>query len=402
MFGPCLQPAGAELVREDIRTDGILKPDLWDKLILEVKDVQAEKATGKGVETLARLWKQSPPEDVIKDPDMDGFNGDDSILSLLLTYLPPELADQLRANLPQINARHARMIRDSPMQAEVWGESSSQSVDGESQDDSWLAVHFLPEPERQPILDLHRPISNKVDVSRTISASEETLVAGSIVVSGPHSEADTSAAIPSPHPVLDDALPISSPQNRYSAPSRQPPVKNDQGRTPLPMKRPRDPEPPDVPLKRRKPSPAREEDSSSPAASASFKSSSISQKQPRQFRKPSSSTSSSPSVYISPKLERKAWHLGFKGEAEIQNLAAMRERLKSMTSKPVEGGDKSNPTPDKPDMGSPCSPPKKVRHGLRNPEGDPGHALKQEVIQGIKDGRSAARLRCIGSQSQRP
>ena len=407
MFGPYLQPGGAELIQEDIRMTGVLKPDLWDNLVLEVKDVQAENVTGKGAEELFRLWNQTQPEKVLENPDTNGFRGDDSLLHRLLTYLPSELADQLRVNLPQIKARYARAVKDTPMPVE--GESCSQTVDGESQDDSWLAAHFLPEAARQTILGLSSPASDSVDISRTITVSEETLEAVSTtLVSVPDGVPIVGSTTPPPHPFLDEALPISSPQVESTAPSRQPAVTANQRHAPnasLSKKRLRDPESPDIPLKRRKASLALEAESSSSAVastSASLKSSSsVSKKQSRPFRKPAANTGS-PTIYISPKLERKARHLGFKGEAEIQNLAAMREKLRAMTSKPVEEGDKLDHVSDKPDVGSWSSPSRNIRHSPRSVGDDPDRSLKEKVIQGIKDGRSAARLRCVGSQSQGP
>jgi len=404
MFGPYLQPGGAELMREDIRTVGILKPDLWDKLVLEIKDVQAEHVSGKGAEELVRLWKQSQSEDVLKKPDMDVFKGDDGLLGPILTHLPAELASQLRANLPEIKARYERAVRDAPMRVDMWGENSSQTADGESQDDSWLAAHFLPEAAHQPLLGLST--HDEVDVSSTILVSEGTVVAESTVsVSAPNGGSDGSAAVAPPHPALDGAVPIFSPRFESCSPPRQPAVKEDQGRAPgaslSSKKRLRDPEPPGLPLKRRKASAAYEEEFSSSAASVSTitslkSSSSISQKRPRQPQKPSPNTSSSPSVCVSSKLERKARHLGFKGEAEIQNLAAMREKLRAMTSKPVGDGCKLEHVPDTPDMGSSSQ----SKNSPQSAEDGPSCSLKKKVIQDIKDERSTARLRCVGSQSQ--
>jgi hypothetical protein len=400
MFGPHLEPGGAELIREDIRTTGILKPDLWDSLVLEVKDVQAENVTGRGAKELVWLWEEFQPEDVLKKPDMEELKGDDSLLGRLLTYLPPELANQLRVNLPQIKARHARKIRDTATSVEAWGESSSQTFDGGSQDESWLAAHFLPEAASQPIHGLSSPASDEVNMSRAILVSEKTLVAESTVVVSAHDgKSDASAAKPPPILVLDDALPRSSPQFESSAPSVLKEVRERAPSASLSKKRHRDPEPSDAPSKCRKVSLVRE-GSSSTAALASLKS--ISQKRPKQSREPSTNTSPSPNVYVSPKLERRARYLGFKDEAEIQNLAAMREKLRVMTSKPVEKGNKPGPVPDKPDAGSSSSPLRRVRNGLRNAEDDPGRSLKQKAIQFIKDGRSTTRLRCIGSQSQGP
>jgi hypothetical protein len=388
MFGPCLQPGGAELIWEDIRAIGILKPDLWNDLVLEVKDVQAENVTGKSGGEPIRSWKQHLPEDVLKEPEIDTFEGEDSILGWLLTHLPSELANQLRVNLPQIKERHAKMVKDGSMQVvELCGESSSQTVDGESQDDSWLAAHFLPGAANQPILGLSSPTSDKVDGSKTILVSEEALAA-------------EYAAIPAPCPVLGDALPGSSPQFESSISSRQSHIQEGQGRAPsvsLSKKRLRDPETLCVPSKRRKASSRAEEE---PSVASPRSSPSISQQEGGQRRKPSVNTSPSPSVYVSPKLERKARHLGFKGEAEIQNLAVMREQLIAMTPKPVEGG-KPEPVPEKVDMSS-SSWPKKVRHSPQDAEDDPGGSLKERVIQDIKDRRSAIQLRCIGSQSQAP
>jgi hypothetical protein len=346
MFGPYLQRGGAELIREDIRTTGLLKPDIWDNIVLEIKDVQAERVSGTGAEDLVRLWKQSQPEDVLENPDMDRSKGDDSLLGWLLTYLPSELANQLRANLAHIKARHARVVRNAPMRVELWGESPSQTADGESQDDSWLAAHFLPEAAPHPLLGLSSPTPDEVNVSSSVLVSEETVVAEStVIVPVPSGECDASAAIPPPPPALDGAVPIFSPLFESSVPPGQSAGKEVQGRAPnasLSKKRLRDPEPPGVPPKRRRASSACEEESSSSAesvlaATSLNSSSSISQKQPRQFHKPSTNIGSSPSVYISPKLKRKARHLGFKGEAEIQNLAVMREKLRSMASRPVEG-----------------------------------------------------------------
>ena len=410
MFGPYLQPGGAELIRKDIRRARILKPDIWDNLILEVKDVQAENVSGKGAEELVRLWKQPQPEDVLKKPDMDEFQGNGSLFGVLLTYLPSELANQLRVRLPQIQARHARLLRDAPMRVNVWGEDSSQTVDGESQDDSWLAAHFLPETAHQPTICLPGPTSDDADVSRTMLVSEGTPVAESAaIVSVTDGEFNASAAIPPPYCVLDDSLPISGPQFESSPPSRQLAVQENLGHVPsapLSKKRLRDPEPPDVPIKRRRIAPpAREGEPSSSAASAPLaplkSASSVSQKHPpRQFHKPSPDTTSAPSGSVSSKFERKARHLGFNDKAEIQNLAAMRERLRAMTSKPVEGENPDH-TPDKPEMGS-SSHSKKIRHGPRTAEDDLGRSLKERVVQGIKDGRSIAHLRCVGSQSQGP
>ncbi len=409
IFGPCLQPGGAELMREDIRTIGLLKPDLWDNLILEIKDVQAENVSGIGAEELVRCWKQSPPEDVLEKADMVGDKGDASLLGWLLTYLPSDLANQLHPNLPQVKARYAGRVRDAQMQVEVWGESCSQTVDGESQDDSWLAAHFLPEVERQPIIGLSSSIPDELHVSRAIVLSEETVDAESTVFcSIPDSESDASTVIPPPHHVLDGSVPIFCPRFEFSAPARQSVVneKHDQRCAPSTTlsstKRLRDPEPPGVPTKRRKASSAFEEEISTSAASASVTtslqpSSSISQTQPRQFHKSSINMSSSSSVYVSPKLERKARHLGFKGEAEIQNLAAMREKLMAMSSKPVGDGDKLDCVPDKPDMGSLSS---HLKIGPRNAEDESGRSLKKKMTEDIRGGRSTARLRCIGSQSQ--
>ena len=409
IFGPCLQPGGAELIREDIRTIGLLKPDLWDNLILEIKDVQEEHVSGIGAEELARCCKQPQPEDVLEKTDMVGNKGDDGPLGWLLTYLPSDLANQLRANLLQVKARYARGVRDAQIQVEPWGETPSQTADGESQDDSWLAAHFLPEVAHQPGLCLSSPIPDEVHVSRMISSSEETVVAESTVfLSIPNSESDASAVIPPPRPVLDGSDPIFCPQFESSAPARRSVVKEKHAQrcapsaTPSSPKRLRDPEPPGVSTKRRKVSSAFEEEISGSAASASVAtslqpSSSISQTQRRKFHKSSINTSSSPSVYISPKLERKARHLGFKGEAEIQNLAAMREKLRAMTSKPAGDGDKLDYVPDKPDMGPSSS---HLKNGPRNAEGEHGHSLKKEMTEGIRSRRSTARLRCIGSQSQ--
>ena len=410
MFGPYLQPGGAELIRKDIYRARIPKPDIWDNLVLEVKDVQAENVIGNSAEELVRLWKKSQPDDVPENPNLDEIQGDDDLLGLLLTYLPSELANQLRANLPQIKARHARMIRDVPVQVKVWGENSSQSADEESQDDSWLAAHFLPEAARQPVPGFSGPTQDEADVSRTTLVSEETLVAESpVIVSVTEGEFNASAAIPPPHIVLDESLPISGPQVESSAPSGQFAVKENRGDVPgasLSKKRLRDPEPPDMTMKRRRIDlPAREREASSSTASASapilaLKSSSISRKQPRELHKPPPNAISAPSVYVSSKFERKARHLGFEDGAEIQNLAAMREKLRAMTSKPVEG-DKPGHVSGKPEMGS-RSHSKKIRHGPRTAEDDPDPSLKKKVVQVIKDGRSTARLRCVGSQSQGP
>ena len=409
IFGPCLQPGGAELIHEDIRTIELLKPDLWDNLILEIKDVQAEHISGTGAEELVRCQKRSQPEDVLEKADMVGDRSDDGVLGWLLTYLPSDLANQLRAHLLQVKARHARGVRDAQTQVEIWEESASQTADGESQDDSWLAAHFLPEVAHQPVLGLPSPILDEVHVSRTVSLSEETVVAESTVFfSIPDSEHDASAVIPPPHPVIDDSDPIFGPRFKCSAPARQSVVKEEDSQRRAPSatlsstKRLRDPEPPDIPTKRRKVSSAFEEGTSTSAASVPVAtplqpSSSISQTQPRKFHKSSINTSSSPSVYISPKLKRKARHLGFKGEAEIQNLAAMREKLRAMISKRVGDEDKFDHVPDKPDMGSSSS---HLKDGPRNAEGEPGRSLKKEMAEGIRGGRSTARLRCIGSQSQ--
>ena len=408
MFGSCLQPGGAELIRKDIRRARILKPDIWDNLILVVKDVQAENVTANSAEELVRLWKPSQRDDVLKDPDMDEFQDNDNLLGLLLTYLPPDLANQLRTNLPQIKARHARVIQDIPMQGEVWGEdsNSSQTVDGESQDDSWLAAHFLPEAAQRPIIGLPGLISDNSSVVRTILSSEEAPADESVVVSVADSESNASVAIPPSHDVLDESLPISHPRFESSAPSRQSAVKESLGHAAsasLSKKRLQDPEPPDVPIKRRRIAPpAREGESSSSAAPApALKSSPLtSQKQPKEFHKPSTNTVPAPSVYVSSRFERKARHLGFKDEAEIQNLAAMREKLRAMASKPIEK-DKPDHIPDKLEMGSsPHS--RKIRYGPRTTEDDSDRSLKKGVTRGIKDGRSPVRLRCIGSQSQGP
>ena len=406
IFGPYLQPGGAELIREDIRTIGLLKPDLWDNLNIEIKDVQVDHVSGIGAEALIQLWKQSQPEDVLEKADVVEYSGGVNILGWLLTYLPSELANQLRANLLQIKARYATGVKDAQ---EVWGESSSQTVDGESQDDSWLAAHFLPEVAPQPVLGLSSPIPEETHVSSTILVSEETVVAESTALfSVPDSESDASALIPPPHPVPDGSVLILRPRFESSTLARQSivNVKDDQRCAPSASlsstKRLRDPEPPSVPTKRRKASSVFEEGLSTSAASASVatslqSSSSISQTHPRQFHKSSINTSSSPSIYISPRLERKARHLGFKGEAEIQNLAVMREKLRAMTSKPVGDGDKLDYVPDKPDTGSSSS---HLKNGPRNAEGESGRSLKKKMTEGIRGGRSTARLRCIGSQSQ--
>ena len=407
MFGSCLQPGGAELIRNDIRRARILKPDIWDNLILDVKDVQAENVTGNSAEELVRLWKPSQRDEVFKDPDMDEFQDNDDLLGLLLTYLPSDLANQLRTNLPQIKARHARMIRDIPMQVEMWGEdsNSSQTVDGESQDDSWLAAHFLPEAARRPIIGLPGPISDNSDVVKTILLSEEAPAAESTAaVSVADGEPNASDAMPLPYDVLDESLPISGPQFESFAPSRQSAVKESQGHAAsasLSKKRLQDPEPPDVPIKRRRiATPTREGESSSSAAPApALKSSpSTSQKQPKELHKPPPNTVPAPSVCVSSRFERKARHLGFKDEAEIQNLAAMREKLRAMASKPNERNEPDH-IPDKLEIGS--SPHlRKLRHGPRTTEDDSDSSLKKGVTRGIKDGRSTVRLRCVGSQSQ--
>ena len=408
IFGPCLQPGGAELIHEDIRTIKLLKPNLWENLVIDFKDVQAERVPGTAAEELVRLvrsWNEPQPDHVLEDPGMCGSNVD--ILGWLFKYLPAEFANQLRANL---KARYLRGVRDAPMRVGPWGEDSSQTTDGESQDESWLVAHFLPEAAHQPLPGLSSSIPDEEDVSRAISESEETVVSESTVISSvPDSGSGARAAIPPPHPTLDGSVPIFGPQFESSAPPRRSVVnvKDDQGGAPSAhissKKRLRDPEPPDVPSKRRAASSAfGEEDFSPSAASPSVaislqSSSSTSQKQPRQFHKASTNTSSSPSVYVSPKLERKARHLGFKGEAEIQNLAAMREKLRAMTSIPMGVGDKPEYVPDKPGVGSSGS---HSKNGPKNAESEPGRSLKKELTQDIKDERSTPRLRCIGSQSQ--
>ena len=409
IFGPCLQPGGAELVHEDIRTIKLLKPNLWDKLAIEFKDVQAQHISGTGTEELVRSWKEAQPDHVLQNAYMDGFGSSVNVFGWLLTYLPSELTNQLWANLPQKKARNAREARDAPMRAEVWGDSSSQTADEESQDDSWLVAHFLPEVAHQPLLGLSSPITDETNASRTIVESEETVVADStIVFSVPDGESGSTVAIPPPQPVLDGSVSISCPQIKSSAPPRQSVAKvkdNQKGAPSVSLsskKRLRDSEPPDVPSKRRIASSAFEGEFSTSAAPPSVAtslqpSSSTPQKQPKQFHKPSINTSSSPSVYVSPKLERKARNLGFRGEAEIQNLAAMREKLRAMTSKPAGDGDKLDHGPDKPDIGSSSS---HLKSGPWNAEGEPVRSLKKRLTQGIKDEQSTARLRCIGSQSQ--
>lgn len=406
IFGPCLQPGGAELVHEDIRTIELLKPNLWDNLPLKFKDVRAEHISGT---ELVRLWKEAQPDHVLQNPNTDGFGRSVDVFGWLLTYLPSELTNQLWANLPQMKARNAREVRDTPMRAEVWGESSSQTADEESQDDSWLVAHFLPEVAHQPLLGLSSPITDETNASRTIVESEETVVAKSTVIfSVPDGESGAEVAIPPPQPVLDGSVSIFCPQFESSAPPRQSVVKVKGNQRGAPSaflsskKRLRDPEPPDVPSKRRIASSTFEEEFSTSAAPPSVatslqSSSSTSQKQPKQLHKPSINTSSSPSVHVSPKLERKARNLGFRGEAEIQNLAAMREKVKAMTSKPAGDGDKLDHGPDKPDIGSRSS---HSKSGPRNAEGEPVRSLKKGLTQCIKDERSTARLRCIGSQSQ--
>jgi hypothetical protein len=412
IFGPCLQPGGAELIHQDIRSIELLKQDLWKNLVLEFKDVQEKRVPETSAEELVRLvrsWNEPQPGHVLENTDMGGPRGEVGVLGWLFTYLPSKLANQLRAHLAQTRARHARGVNDAPKRVEAWEESSSQTTDGESQDDSWLVAHFLPEVARQPLLGLSSPIPDGADVSRTILVSEETVVCESTVIfSVPDGESGARAAIPPPHPTPGGSVLIFSPQFESSAPPRQSVenVKDDERGAPSPSlsskKRLRDPEPPDVPSKRRTTSSAFEEEfftsASPPSVAISLQSSSlISQTPPRQSHKPSANTSSSPSVYISPSLERRARHLGFKGEAEIQNIATMREKLRAMSSKPVGDGDKPDYVPDKTDIGSSSS---HSKNGPRNAEGEPDRSLLKKLTRDIKDERSTARLRCIGSQSQ--